>query len=140
MSLRDSEGTDNFTLDNVEFGDEQIAMAIARPVELWNTETPTIRPTYTTVTFPFREQWLRATIGFLCEIAAQGYRRDTGLVDNAGGVSVKDKDKEVPYAREAERRITEYRMFMLHKKNEINMSRMHRVYVSPEYYRRGGAW
>lgn len=143
MSLRDSERAENYTMDDVEFGDEQIAHAIARPVELWNTETPKLSRTLTTTSFPYREQWLRATVGFLCEMAAQGYRRDAGLVDQAGGLVVKDKDKERQYAEEGARRIAEYRQFVLMKKNEIGMNGMYAIYTSPEYsggYGGRGSW
>lgn len=118
MAMRDSGRGENLLLDDFEFGDDQILQAIVTPVQYWNEALPPIR-TYTTRNFPFRYNWKRAIVAYLMEAAAHGYRRNR-LATAAGGVSVDDQNKEREYLMEADRRLTEFRDWVLNKKTSIN--------------------
>jgi len=120
MALWDTCPTDNTLLDDYEFTDTQIMSALRRPIDRWNETSPNVIA-YTPATFPFREHWLIATIGYLMRIAAHHYRRNH-LTYQAGGVSVNDKDKFNEYEQVARIRLEEYDSWMRNKKVEINVS------------------
>lgn len=118
-ALMDSGAGDNLLLDNVEFSDDQIASAFARPIRQWNETPPPLRPLLDTRDFPFHEAWLKAICGHLLVIAAHNYRRNR-LPYSAGGISVDDKSKEPEYLRAGQALLEEYRNFVLYKKVQIN--------------------
>lgn len=139
LSIRDQDPRENINLDAVEFSDAQVLLALARPVAAWNETTPVIRPRFSTQTFPQCDLWASAAAGYLFEAAAQGYRRDWGLVEQSGGISVRDKDKERLYAAEAQRRVGEYLAWVKLAKNQLNMKKLYQ-YHPGRYGRLGGGW
>ncbi len=118
MRLMDSSKNENLLLDDIEFKDEQILMAIWEPIRLWNESPPPIRPIHTTRTFPYRGAWMTGILGQLHMIAGNHYRRNV-FRGAAGGTS--DKDKEREYMGEGQRLWQEYTAWMLNKKVEINL-------------------
>jgi hypothetical protein len=125
LSLRDSGPAESMLLNNLAFSDEEIAMAIARPVQLWNETPPHLRTYhYTTTTFPFRYYWLEAIAGTLFLLAAEYYRRNN-LTYSAANVSVNDLDKEPQYEAAGQRRLQMYKEFVRAKKSELNLNQFY---------------
>lgn len=118
MAVRDSAPNENLLLRDLEFGDDQIANAVVRPLRFWNEQPPPLEP-FDTTNFPFREMWLRAVVAVLYETAAAGYRRNH-LPYQAGGVAVDDQAKEKDYLAASQALWAEWREFVLAKKLEIN--------------------
>jgi len=119
LILRDQCGEQNLLLQDFEFDDSQILACMRHPVDEFNEKyQPKTR--YTMRTFPWRFHWLRATAGYLLEIAAHGYARDH-LPYSAGGVSVDDKNKTETYMRIAKTLIAEWREFVRSQKIELNI-------------------
>lgn len=119
MLMMDSSRNENVLLDDVEFKDDQLLLAIIEPVRYWNEQPPPIR-TYTTRTFPFRGAWAAAILGRLHLMAASHYRRNV-LPHSAGGTAINDKAKEKEYLEEGRRLWEEYKDWVSKKKVEINL-------------------
>lgn len=119
MELQDSCRGENLLLDGLEFGDEQFAHALCKPIEYWNAQPPPIRPRRDTRNFPYREAWMSASMGHLFEFCANNYRRNH-LPYQAGGVAVDDKNKEQPYLAASERLLGEWKQFVASTKMAIN--------------------
>lgn len=119
MWMMDSSGSENTLLDDVEFSDEQICLALTKPIQRWN-ETPPPIEIYTTRNFPYRGAWASAVLGELFIMVASHYRRNR-LGGAAGGLQIDDKNKEREYMSEGQRRLDEYNQWLLNKKVEINM-------------------
>lgn len=117
---RDSSPEDNFLLDEVEFKDAEIAAAIRRAVDIWNSTAPMLRRyTYTVASFPFRSQWLDLTIALLYDIAARGYIRNQ-LQYQAAGISVDDKNKFPQYAQLSKTAMDEFKGWAKDTKLQLN--------------------
>jgi hypothetical protein len=119
MSIMDSAPAENLLLDDVEFDDEQILLAITRPIRYWNEQPPPLKVVYDTRNFPFKEAWLKAIAGELMGFAAHNYRRNH-LPYSAGGLSIDDKNKEGAYIQAAQMIKEEWRVFVAHKKIQLN--------------------
>lgn len=120
LALRDTCPEFNMLLLDVQFSDTEIAFAMTRPVDEWNESTPDVG-TYSYSTFPWREFWMRATMGHLLQTAAYWYARNK-LPYTAGGVAVNDLDKDQPYIMMASQLKQEWKEWMMRKKVEINAS------------------
>lgn len=119
LHLRDSGPEDNLLLDNIKFSDEEIALAISRPLQEWNETPPDLGVRATTQNFPYRFHWLEAICGNLFLMAAENYRANN-LTYSAAGVQVNDQDKEPNYERAAAQRLQNWRYWLRRKKAEIN--------------------
>lgn len=120
MALMDLSPEWNVLLDALEFEDGTIAYALQRPIDLWNETPPNLGP-LTQSTFPYRENWLRATCGYLLKTAAHLFRRNT-LSYQAGGLSISDQNKEQDYLKEGARLVGEYEQWIVRKKYELNLN------------------
>lgn len=109
----------NTLIDDFEFPEEQIVYMINRPLDLWNGLTPDIHRA-TPTTFPWREQWLRCTVGYLLVSAARLQRRNS-LAYNASGMSVNDNSNWEAYRQEGEYLISEFKEWATNKKIELNI-------------------
>lgn len=134
MRLMDSSATENLLLDDVEFKDEQILQAVARPIELWNETPPPIK-TFTTRDFPFRGAWMDGIVGQLYTTAAAHYRRNVMRQSVGGGA---DKDKEREYMAEGQRLWQGYQQWLMSKKVELNLKGFSGANPSP--YASMGGW
>lgn len=108
LFLRDLDASFNDVLEELEFKDVEIAACIRRPVDIWNELLP-FEPVlqYKYAAFPFRDAWIRATTGYLLELASHWYRRND-LPVAAAGVQVSDRDKYKTYEPKSKELREEY--------------------------------
>ena len=117
MQLRDT-AVENNLLDNVEFDDAEIVHSLIQPIREWN-ETPPPIGIATAYNFPFKYNWLMATVANLLKIAASHYMRND-LQSSHGGVTVGDKAKASPYLQVAQQLSADWKMFVREKKVSLN--------------------
>ncbi len=118
--MRDSGPEDNYLLDTVEFDLAELAACIERPVQLWNSTLEFVPRRYNTTTFPYREQWLNAIIGFLHLLAAHNYDRNLQEY-SAGGTSMRDKSKGPRSLQKGMALVLEYKDWVKQRKGQINL-------------------
>jgi hypothetical protein len=119
LHLRDSGPEDNLWLGVEEFDMAEIAACIERPIRYWNEAPPPIGLYYSTASFPYRYNWLNATISGLYSLAAAHYRR-VHLPVQAGGVQVDDKNKSAEYQAIADKLWSEYKDWVKLRKVQLN--------------------
>jgi hypothetical protein len=134
LHLRDSSPEDNLWRDIEEFDLAEIAACISRPVMYWNESPPPIDLIYNTSNFPFRYNWLNGITACLYQLAARWYRR-VHLPYSAGGVSIDDKNKSQEYELIGQKLWEEYKIWVLHKKVQINADSAWGSVSSPYIYR-----
>lgn len=120
MRLADSSPAENVLLNDLEFADEQIVQALVQPIRYFNEQSPAGLRCYDTTSFPWREAWIDAAIGYLYQYAAAHYRRNR-LGGAAGGVQVDDLNKEAEYLRIAQMHHQRWTQFVSVKKVELNI-------------------
>jgi len=120
LHLRDTV-IENDLHDEFEFSDAEIIHAMTLPIMQWN-ETPPNVAFFDGQTFPYRYNWLQATIANLLKVAAHWYRRNK-LKASHGGLTVDDKNKDVDYLQVARMLEQDWREWMMRKKKEINIAR-----------------
>jgi hypothetical protein len=111
LYLRDLDASYNDVLDELEFKDVEIMACIRKPVDIWNELLPfepTLQFPYTK--FPFRANWIRATSGYLLEMASHWYRRNDIPVA-AGGVTIQDRNKHMTYEPKSQQLIQEFQVW-----------------------------
>lgn len=118
MAMRDMCPDGNFLLDSVEFSTEEILWAMRRPIEQWNGANPPLDP-FTIQNFPFRYEWLNATVGELLIMAAIWMRRND-LDYSAAGLQIMDTKKWPDYYRMGRERQAEWKNYVTEKKKAIN--------------------
>lgn len=116
LCLRDINKDYSEVLDEVEFKDAEILMAIQMPVDCWNDSLP-YEPAlvYNYTNFPYRHEWMRATCGFLLEMAAHWYRRND-IPLQAGGMTVQDRAKHQTYEPKSQELLEHYRAWARQRK------------------------
>ena len=120
LHLRDSSPSESLLLDNIRFDDAEIALAISRPIDYWNEAPPPVGPRMTTRNFPHRFHWMEAIVANLFWMLEE-HQRANNLTYSAAGVQVNDHDREVNYARAAERRWGNFVAFVRNKKAALNL-------------------
>jgi len=118
-AIRDLVPSEDALLDEVEFAAYEVQHAMRRALEDFNNALPHIRTTYTTNTFPWREQLMDGVIGHLYEAAAKLYLRDN-LSYSAGGTSIDDKNKFKQYQELATMHRDRYQLWVKATKDAIN--------------------
>lgn len=108
----------NTLLEDYEFTAAEVMFAIRRPVDLWN-ETPPIISLHTVATFPYRENWIMATIGFLFRSLAAKQRRNE-MTFQADTITIKDNDKHRTYEDLGDMYVRQYREWMAAIKVNLN--------------------
>lgn len=123
LDLGNSTGGAPFSslLDDVEFSDLDLVLAMRRCVQLWN-ETPPMLMTYTVDSFPYRYWWLEGTVGHLLTSGAQRYLRNT-LQYSAGGVTIDDQNKWQQYLTIGQQKMQSFMDWMRTTKYAMNMDR-----------------
>jgi hypothetical protein len=118
MAMRDMCPDSNFLLDSVEFSQEEIMWAIRRPVEYWNGALPPVAE-YTVDSFPFRYEWLDATVGELLLMAAIWMRRND-LDYSAAGLQIMDTKKWPDYYKIGMEKKAHWQEYTKEKKKSLN--------------------
>lgn len=120
MAIMDSGAAENVLLDRVEFDDEQILLAIVKPLQYFNETNPPIDFIASTHNFPWREHLIIGILAQLHLIAAANYRRNVLMV-NTGGLTIADKAKEKEYLTAWKLYDEQWKAFVLSKKCNLNM-------------------
>jgi hypothetical protein len=100
LSIKNSSPNESTLLQQIEFDLSEIIHAMRWPVEFWNTSVPDIGIYYTTANFPYKYQWVEATIGELLAIAAHRYRRDR-LPAQVGGIALDEIEQKAQLYEQA---------------------------------------
>ncbi len=119
MALRDYACFNTFLQTEESFPSE-IMFAIRRPVDLWNELPPIGVAQHTVTTFPYRESWLEATVGFLLRSHAAHRRRNELTISNST-IQMRDNDKHEDYEQLGHQRIAEFKEWARETKRAINM-------------------
>lgn len=131
-ALIDTDPGLNVLLDALEFQDDQIARAILRTVDVWNTTPPAVGQTVA-MAFPYKEEHLRGTCGILFTNLANLLQRNHLPVQGAG-VSVDDNARYAEYQKQGQEMLDRFQSWVRAKKYEINVARAFGSFTS-EYYR-----
>lgn len=110
----------NMLLDEYEFDESEIALAIVRPIEYFNERPPPLSQRYSTTDFPYRYYWLEGICWQLFLSAANWYRRNR-MPYQAGGLAVDDTNKEKEYLQAAQIYGQSYQDWVKLEKVRINM-------------------
>jgi hypothetical protein len=122
LSARMADPSRSDLLRDYEWSVAEIALAMAKPVELFNEALPPIGVEFTTSNFPIRFQWRDAIIGELMQSAGLGYLRDDMTYQSAGpGGAFADKAKWDQYLKIAQDKLERYRGFVLEHKVAYNI-------------------
>lgn len=119
LSIRDNGPEDNLLLDNFEFDIAEICSAAQRAVTYWNESQPPISVVFDTMSYPFREMWLRGIVGLLFQKAGSRHFRND-LAYSAGGINMADQNKWQQYLPLGKDLWNEYTTWVRQKKVQIN--------------------
>lgn len=111
----------NTAWDAAEFSNEEILQAVIRPVRQFNETLPRVL-SYNLDRFPYREEWLRATVSYLLEMGAHWYARNAKTLKYGDGMTEDDKDKVALYAQVAHNGIARFNNFCVTEQVAANMS------------------
>lgn len=128
LQLRDYALSNNLT-DNVEFDDTELLHSILQPIRQWN-ETPPPIGNSNVYNFPYRYNWLKATVANLLRIAANHYLRND-LQASHGGISVADQSKAPAYLQLAQQYQVEWERWLIATKVSINAGNAYGSVGSP---------
>lgn len=117
--LMDRCPADNRLLAATQFTDDEIIEFMRLPVEEWNDTPPDIQR-FSTVNFPWRLPWLKATSGYLLRSLAIRQVRNNATYQT-GSVTVNDSDKGPVFKQMGDELLMEWREWMMAKKREVNM-------------------
>ncbi len=117
LMIRDS-AAENSRLQDFEFSDIEVVHAITRPIMQWNERPPQIGKVVP-ASFPYRENWAKAAVGELLQLAAHNYRRNKTQM-SAAGVTDQSLDRDNPYEAKAQLLRQEWLAFVDHEKVRIN--------------------
>jgi len=123
---------DNVLLDDEEWSDSQIVMAIIRAVEIWNESVPASNFTYTQISFPFKSEWKNGILGELLHASALNLVRNR-MPSDTGGVKIDDKQRADIYLKLAVDYRHQYKAWCMHTKSAMNMETMYGSTYNPYY-------
>lgn len=120
MMMYDSDPVENNALlCDVEFSDEQLVLAMTRPVNFYNEMAPQLNQLFDTRNFPSKESYAVGVKGCLLMMAAERYRRNK-LNITAGGKTLNDMDRDASYERAAQVAMADFRTWALQDKAARN--------------------
>jgi hypothetical protein len=131
--VRDSDISENFLRDNLNFDTPEIAESIVRPVLYFNDALPQNGTIYSTLNFPNRYFWLEGIIANLCQTITEYYRREH-LPYQAAGMSVDDMRKFELYEREYMIRWKNFTTWVQSEKVRLNNDQAYGEAGSPYGY------
>jgi len=110
----------NTSWEAAEFSNEEILDAVIRPVRQFNETLPRVL-SYDLDRFPYREEWLRATVSYLLEMGAHWYARNSKQLKYGDGMTEDDKDKVTLYAQVAHMGVQRFNNFCATEQVAANM-------------------
>jgi hypothetical protein len=119
--LMDSSSAENPLLQDVEFDDEQILMAVRRPLQEFAEASPPGLTQYDSQNFPWRDAWLDGIVGYLLTMAAHRYRRNTQQIVT-GNANLNELNREREYLQAAELYFGRWRAFITLKRTQASAS------------------
>lgn len=117
--LMDRCPADNKLLAATQFTDDEIISFMQMPVEEWNAMPPDVG-SFTTVDFPWRLPWLKATAAYLLRSLAIKQIRNNATYQT-GSVTVNDSDKGPLFKQLGDELYAEWQQWLMSKKREVNM-------------------
>lgn len=129
MALRDCPGA-NELLDDYEFSIQEIITCIRKPVDYFNEAHPRVIG-FNYNNFPYRYNWLEATISCLLKVIAHFHRRNR-LPYSAGGTTIDRHNKAKEYQELADNMWQEYQRWVTQTKVAVN--------IDQGYGMLGGGW
>lgn len=130
LALRDVDPAGNLWVASFEFDLAEIAACIVRPIRQFNEAAPPLEQTFTTASFPWRENWLKASCGYMLRIAADWYRRVHLPYGGLGGITTDDKNKFREYDERGRELLEEWKEFVRIKKVQLNMEAGYGIFGS----------
>lgn len=121
--LMDMGREENLAFDDFEFGTDQLADCLTRPVNDWRDSPPDMRDGYDTRNFPFREPWIHATIAHLLFVLGTNYMRND-RPDAGGGLNTYDANRYEKYMKVSQQLEAEWIAFRQAKKFQANTAAM----------------
>ena len=97
LFLLDRDGGDNFLLDDREFGDEQISMAMQMTLDRYNSQTPIGVDVHTVSSFPWRHEFVLGVTAILLRMRALNMMRNNLDWNDGGGIAVNEKSNTRDY-------------------------------------------
>jgi hypothetical protein len=128
LAMRDYACFNTF-LQREESVPAEIAFAVRRPIDAWNETPPFVCP-HTPATFPYRERWLRAAVGFLMQSQALSRLRNEMAI-SSDTVQMRDNANYDAYDRIGARAVAEYQEWVSAAKVAINVSQGFGSLLSP---------
>jgi len=119
MSIRDTDPTANFLIDELDFKTNEIALMIRRCVDYWN-EIPPPLATYKPTNFPFRYHLSIGVIGLLHQMASV-YKMRNNLDYSAGGLTVADTIKWQQYSNLSDKYWAQWTQWVKDTKYRMNI-------------------
>lgn len=120
MTIRDVDPEANYLLEELDFSDQEIALAVRRCIDYWNEVPPPVA-TYKATNFPWRYHLTLGVAAVLHQMAANQKMRND-LPYQAGGVTVQDTVKFQQYLDFFNRYWQQWVMWVKHKKYELNVA------------------
>jgi len=121
LFLLDRTAGDNFLLDDVDFTDEMIDLALTLTVDTYNTTDPFIDVVYDVRTFPFRVELLLGVTAYLLRSKGLNMKRNQLNYTSAAGTAVDDKRTSDDYLLLAEKYNAEFMQRIRKIKMHINV-------------------
>lgn len=119
LNLRDQPEL-NRLIDEYEFDAADICDAVLRTCMYFNMTQPPISIQFSTVSFPWRYQWMDGIAAHLYEVASSYYRRNYLKHQNAG-LQIDDLNREREYMQAMQLRMERWIKWVQMKKVELNM-------------------
>ncbi len=129
LRMRDT-ATDNQLLDEVEFSDAEIINALNQPLREFNEAAPPLGYTFGARNFPYKYNWVEATVAQLMMTSADWYRRNK-MQTSHGGIQLNDRDKDNPYLQTAMLMKQAWQRFIITKKAQLNCEQATGSILSP---------
>jgi hypothetical protein len=129
LALRDSP-TGNRLTDEYEFDIAEICQALTMAVIYWNAAPPIIDEFFSTITFPYRWNWVDGACACLLDLASHHYRR-VHLAYQGGGIAVDDLNKAKEYEEAAAGRRQSWEQWVRMNKVSRNMAVCFSTFGSP---------
>jgi hypothetical protein len=133
MTMRDTDPSGNYLIDELDFKQNEIALALRRAIDYWNEARPPVATGMKTTNFPWRYHLALAVVGQLHNWAAIHKMRND-LPYSAGGVTVQDTVKWLQYREIGDKMWGEWQIWVKEKKMEININGCFRTLNSGYQY------